>query len=156
MSGVLLGAEADSGGPAMSRVVLGIDPGSRRIGVAASDSGGTIALPVSVVQRVNDSYLDELVKLAVERRAVEMVVGLPRKLDGTDGPEAVKARALAHVLGERLGIPVHMVDERFTTRISEGALRSMEVSSRKQRGRTDGLAATVLLQGFLDARRSAS
>lgn len=139
----------------MTGVVLGIDPGSRRVGVAVSDRLASIALPLTVIQR-NDTnaYIGELVDLARLRETAEIVVGLPKRLDGSDGPEATKARALAEILHERLEIPVHLLDERFTSKISESALRSMNVSSRKQRQGTDKIAATVLLQSFLDSRKS--
>lgn len=141
----------------MTGVVLGIDPGSRRVGVAVSDPQASIAFPLTVIQRNDtDAYIDELVALARLRESTEIVVGLPKRLDGTDGPEAVTARALADTLHNRLELPVHLLDERFTSKISESALRSMNVSSRKQRRGTDKIAATVLLQSFLDARKSRS
>lgn len=139
----------------MTGVVLGVDPGSRRVGVAVSDPLASIALPLTVIQRNDtDAYIEELVDLCRLRESTEIVVGLPKRLDGTEGPEAVKARALADALHNRLEIPVHLLDERFTSKISESALRSMNVSSRKQREGTDKIAATVLLQSFLDARKS--
>jgi putative Holliday junction resolvase len=137
----------------LTGAVLGIDPGSRRIGVAISDPGGKIALPVTVIERgSDDSYLARLADLARQRQAREVVVGLPRRLDGSDGPEALEARALADRLREMLGLPVHLFDERFTSKISESAMRTAQVSSRKQRPVVDKIAATVLLQGFLDLR----
>lgn len=139
----------------MSGVVLGIDPGSRRVGVAVSDPQASIALPLTVIQRNDtEAYIEELLDLARLRETAEIVVGLPKRLDGTDGPEATKARRLAELLHERLEIPVHLLDERFTSKISESALRSMNVSSRKQRQGTDKIAATILLQSFLDSRKS--
>lgn len=137
----------------MTGAVLAIDPGSRRVGVAVSGPGAGIALPLAVVARTgDDSYVDELVRLAREREASEIVVGLPRRLDGSEGAEAREARALAGRLQDLLGVPVHLVDERFTSKISESALRSARVSTRKQRPVVDKIAATVLLQGFLDSR----
>ena len=137
----------------MTKAVLGIDPGSRRIGVAVSDPAAKIALPVTVIQRgSDDAYLAELAEVARQRQATEIVVGLPRRLDGSEGPEAKAARALAERLQELLELPVHLVDERFTSKISESAMRSAQVSTRKGRRVVDKIAATVLLQGFLDAR----
>lgn len=139
----------------MTGVVLGVDPGSRRVGVAVSDPSARIALPLTVIIRDDsNSYIEQLVELARAREAVELVVGLPRRLDGTDGAEADKARALARILHDRLEVAVHLVDERFTSRISQAALGSMNISARRQRGGSDKIAATVLLQGFLDSRRS--
>ena len=136
----------------MTRTVLGVDPGSRRVGVAVSDAGGTVAFPLTVLERgQGDAYIDELAELARLREANEVVVGLPTRLDGTEGPEAVEAIRIAGVLRKKLKVPVHMVDERFTTRIAQGALRTHNVSSRKQRPVVDKVAATVLLQGYLDS-----
>lgn len=135
--------------------VLGIDPGSKRVGVAVSDAGDTVALPLTVVQRSgDDSYVDDLAEIARAREVDRIVVGLPRRLDGTDGPEAQEAVDLAGVLRARLGLPVHLVDERFTTRIAESALSAGKVSARKQRPVVDKVAAALLLQGFLDSERS--
>lgn len=139
----------------MTGAVLGIDPGSRRVGVAVSDAGATIALPLAVIQRGDDdSYIDQIVELARLREAVEIVVGLPLRLDGSDGPEAEEAIKLAGRLRALLKVPVFLVDERFTSKISESAMRSAKVTSRKQRPVVDKIAATVLLQGFLDSRSS--
>lgn len=120
-----------------------------------SDAGDTVALPLTVVQRSgDDSYIDDLVEVARAREVDRIVVGLPRRLDGTDGPAAQEAVLLAGVLRARLGLPVHLVDERFTTRIAEGALSAGKVSVRKQRPVVDKVAAALLLQGFLDSERS--
>lgn len=136
----------------MSRTILGIDPGSRRVGVAVSDAGGSIAFPLTVLERKDDdSYLDELAELARLREADEIVVGLPTRLDGTEGPEAIEAVRIAGILRNKLGLPVHMLDERFTTRIAQGSLRANNVSSRKQKPMVDKVAATLLLQSYLDA-----
>lgn len=136
----------------MTRTILGVDPGSRRVGVAVSDAGGTVAFPLAVLERKDDdSYLDELAELARMRKADEIVVGLPTRLDGTEGPEAVEAIRIAGVLRKKLEVPVHLLDERFTTRIAEGAMRASNVSSRKQRPVVDKVAATLLLQSYLDS-----
>ncbi|HEX2054402.1 MAG TPA: Holliday junction resolvase RuvX [Actinomycetota bacterium] len=136
----------------MTRTVLGIDPGTRRVGVAVSDANGTMAFPLTVLERrEGDSYLDELAELARMREANEIVVGLPTRLDGTEGPEAAEALRIAGILRKKLDLPVHMLDERFTTRIAQGALQRSNVSSKKQRPVVDKIAATVLLQSYLDA-----
>jgi putative Holliday junction resolvase len=81
-----------------------------------------------------------------------VIVGLPLRLSGKQGPEVGDARALAESLHARLGVPVHLVDERLTTRQAEAALAGAGVGSRARRGRVDQVAAAVLLQGFLDSR----
>ncbi len=137
----------------MARTVLAIDPGSKRVGVAISDPGGTFALPLVVVDRSSDdSYIDRLVELATSRGVDEVIVGLPLRLSGSEGREVDEARALAEALHRRLGVPVHLVDERLTTRQAEASLAGAGVRSRAQRGLIDQVAAAVLLQGFLDSR----
>lgn len=117
-----------------------------------SDAGGTVAFPLTVLQRKDgDSYLDELAELARMREVDEIVVGLPTRLDGTEGPEAVEAIRIAGVLRKKLEVPVHMLDERFTTRIAQGAMKAGNVTTRKQRPVVDKVAATLLLQTYLDA-----
>jgi putative holliday junction resolvase len=136
----------------LTRTILGIDPGTRRVGVAVSDASGSIAFPLAVLERKDgDAYLDDLAELARLREADEIVVGLPTRLDGTEGPEAVEAIRIAGILRSKLGVPVHMLDERFTTRIAQGALRTGNVNSRKQKPMVDKVAATLLLQSYLDA-----
>lgn len=136
----------------MTRTILGIDPGSRRVGVAVSDASGTVAFPLAVLDRTgDDSYIEQLAEYARMREADEIVVGLPTHLDGHEGPEAVEALRIAGLLRKKLQLPVHMQDERFTTRIAEDALRATRVSSRKQRPVVDKVAATVLLQNYLDS-----
>jgi putative Holliday junction resolvase len=137
----------------MARTILAIDPGSRRVGVAVSDPGGTYALPLEVIDRSSDdSYIDRLAELAASRNVAEVVVGLPLRMSGMEGPEVAGARALAEILHARLGVPVHLVDERLTTRQAEASMAGAGVSSRGRRGRVDQVAAAVLLQGFLDSK----
>lgn len=139
----------------MSRTVIGVDPGTRRVGVAVSDANGTMAFPLTVLERgEGDAYLDELANLARMREADEIVVGLPTRLDGTEGPEAVEAIRIAGILRKKLELPVHLLDERFTTTIAQGALQNGGMSSRKQRPVVDKIAATILLQSYLDANPS--
>lgn len=140
----------------MTGTVMGIDPGSRRVGVAVSDAEGKIAFPLAVIAREDDdSYVDQLANLARLREVSQIVVGLPTRQDGTDGPEAVEAMRLAALLRKVLDLPVTLLDERFTTRIAEEAMRSAKVSARKQRPVVDKVAATLLLQNYLDSQSRA-
>jgi putative pre-16S rRNA nuclease len=139
------------GGP---RPLLGIDPGTRRIGVAVSDAGGTIALPLEVVERGrDDGWLRRVAELAVERGVAGIVVGLPVRMDGTEGPEAAEARRLAGMLEERLGLPAVLVDERFTSVAANRAMAAADVDSRRRRPVVDKVAAALILQSHLDALR---
>jgi putative Holliday junction resolvase len=135
-------------------VRLGIDLGSVRIGVAASDPSGFLASPVETVPR-GSGDLDRLAALVAERDAVEVLVGLPRSLSGADGPAAEAARSWAAQLAARLApTPVRLVDERLSTVAAGRDLRAAGVSGRRARGVVDQAAAVVFLQAALDAERS--
>lgn len=134
--------------------VFGIDPGSRRVGVAVSDAGRTVATPLEVVTRAKDPEVHRrrIAALAQEWEATLLVVGLPRSLDGTLGPAARAALAEAEALGDATGLPVQTYDERFTTVTAEQALREGGRSASERRAKVDMVAATVLLQAWLDHR----
>ena len=139
----------------LGRTVMAIDPGTVRVGVAVSDPTGKVALPVTVVSRVGDSHIKQLVKLARDRAVNEIVVGLPKTLAGGEGASAQASRELAGQLGSKLGIPVHLFDERLTTLDAQAALRRAGVKGERQASVVDKVAATLLLQAFLDARGAA-
>lgn len=136
--------------------VLAVDYGKARVGLAVSDPLGHTAQPLEVVERPKRGSLVEAV-LAVARRveADEIVVGLPLRLDATEGVAAEAARAFARALGERSGLPVTLHDERLTTVEASRGMRAGGVSARGQRGVVDKVAAAVLLGAFLDARADA-
>lgn len=131
--------------------LLGIDPGTRRIGVAVSDAGRTIALPLEVVDRHAGDWLRRLADLAREREVAGIVVGLPARLDGSEGPEAAEARKLAALLSRTLGVPAVLADERFTSAAANRAMAAADVDSRRRRPLVDKVAAALMLQGWLDA-----
>ncbi len=134
---------------------IGIDAGSVRVGVAASDPRATLAFPVTAVARRRDgSDLDEIAGIIAEREAVEVVVGLPRTLKGGEGAAVVAARSYAAALSERIApIPVTLVDERFTTVAAERSLRAARPRSspRERRAAIDAAAAAGILQTYLDS-----
>lgn len=133
---------------------LGVDVGEVRIGVAACDAGGVLATPVETVRRGRGD-LDRLAALAAERDAVEIVVGLPRSLSGSEGTSAVAARHFARKLARRVAPrAVRLVDERLTTVSAARAMRASGVSSRAGRETIDQAAAVVILQDALDTERS--
>lgn len=139
-------------------VRLGVDVGSVRIGVAASDPNGVLAYPVTTLRRDPDGGhdLDELAALVREKEAVLVVVGLPRSLSGRDGPAVRTAETFADALAERIEpVPVRLVDERFTTLMASRTLSRQGVRGRRQRAVVDQAAAVLILQGFLDAERTA-
>ncbi len=138
-------------------VRLGVDVGSARVGVAACDPSGSFAHPVATLRRdpEHDSDLRELVRLAQERGAVEMVVGLPLLLSGEEGEAARIARAYAVQLAALLPLlTVRLVDERLTTVSAHRRLRDSGVPGRSQRAVVDQAAAVIILQSVLDAETS--
>jgi putative holliday junction resolvase len=140
---------------------VGIDLGSRRIGVAVSDSAQTVALPHATLIRSRDAEEDRrsLVELIVDLEAAVVVVGLPLSLDGSRGPAAsaatVEADALRAALGGR-GIPVELIDERLTTVSAHRALAETGAKERDRRRVVDASAAAVVLTTWLDSARSRS
>lgn len=133
---------------------LGVDVGTVRVGVAASDPAGVLATPVETVRR-GKGDLARLVALAGERAAIEIVVGLPRSMSGTEGTAARSVRQFAVGLARRAApVPVRMVDERLTTVTALRDMRASGVSERKGRAAVDQAAAVVILQGALDAERA--
>ncbi len=141
---------------------LGLDLGSKRIGVAVSDSDGLVATPIEVVRRTGDRRGEHraLADLAEEWEVEVVVVGIPYSLDGSTGPmaQAMTAEAveLERVLGARSGVPVETYDERLTTVTAERTLREQDLRAPQRRKVVDMVAAAVMLQGWLDARREAN
>jgi putative Holliday junction resolvase len=131
---------------------LGLDPGSRRIGVALSDLTGTIASPHTVIDRSGEDVAAKLRELCRESEVERIVVGLPLHLSGREGPAVEAAREIADLARKATGLPVDMHDERFTTVTAESALLEAGVRRRKRREVRDMVAATVLLQSYLDSR----
>jgi putative Holliday junction resolvase len=134
---------------------LGVDLGSRRIGLAVSDPGGTIALPHDVLARSGDARADHdaIVAAAREAGVTTIVVGLPRSLSGRDGPAAHATRREVDALREvaaRDGIDVELHDERLTTVIAQQQMRAGAVPRRARRNTVDKVAAAVMLQSWLD------
>ena len=135
--------------------VLGVDLGSRRIGLAVSDPAGRVATPRGVVERSGDRAADHRAILAHAREAgaSRIVVGLPRSLSGDVGPAArAVLEEVAALQAEASGaITVETHDERFTTVIAEQGLRQARVRRRDRRRAVDPAAATVMLQSYLEA-----
>lgn len=143
------GSPGEQGG-----VLLGVDVGEVRVGLAASDPGGVLAHPVATLARDDEggTDLDRITVEVRDRGAVGVVVGLPRSLSGEEGVAAGRARRYAVALQRRLEVPVRLWDERLTTVDAHRALRASGVRGRDQRGIVDQAAATLILQGALEAR----
>ncbi|MEP7194665.1 MAG: Holliday junction resolvase RuvX [Actinomycetota bacterium] len=138
-------------------VRLGVDVGSVRVGLAASDPAGILATPIETLDRDQDSGGDQsaIASVVLEREVLEVVVGLPRSLSGTEGPAAAAARAYANALAARISpTPVRLVDERLTTIDAHRQLRDSGLPGRSQRAVVDQAAAVLILQTALDAENS--
>ena len=135
---------------------LGLDLGTKRIGVAVSDSEGLLATPIEVIFRQKDARQDYLavVELVKEWEVNIVVVGMPYSLDGQEGPMAQKTLEEVKSLSDILPVPVVTYDERLTTITAERSLREQGVSSKEGRKVIDQLAAAVLLQAWLDKQQT--
>lgn len=136
--------------------LLGLDVGARRIGVALSDPTGTIAQGVAVLPRRSwAETLDAIGDLARRHQVEAIVVGLPLRLEGGEGPAAAEARGFAARLQAALGIPVLLEDERLSTAEAERRMVEADVRRGDRRARRDAVAAALILQKVLDRRRAA-
>jgi putative Holliday junction resolvase len=135
--------------------VLGLDLGSKRIGVALSDSTGTIASPFTVIQRGRRPADDHraVAKLVAEEEAELVVVGLPLSLSGELGPAARSAVSEAAALATVLNVPVETYDERLTTVTADAAMMEFRMRAEARRRIVDKIAAAVMLQSWLDAHK---
>jgi putative Holliday junction resolvase len=137
--------------------VAGLDVGARRIGVAVSDVTGTLARPVGVLQTSGlegdavDRAVTELARLAAEEDGLaSLVVGLPRRLDGSPNDMTPRVQAFAAALGARIAVPVILQDERLTSREAESRLALREKDWRARKKLIDAAAAAIILQDYLD------
>jgi putative Holliday junction resolvase len=137
--------------------ILGIDPGSKTLGVAVSDELHLTAhaLP-NIPARPAFKALEALKKLVLDYTIREIVVGLPMNMDGSIGPSAEAAQRFARSLEAFLPGGVRMIDERLTTVQAERALLGADLTRARRRGLRDRVAAVLILQGYLDSRGHAS
>lgn len=133
--------------------ILGLDYGDRRIGVALSDAFGWTAQGLEVIERRRDgdaiARITELVKM---NEVSEIVVGLPKNMNGTVGPRGEICIEFAETLRETLDLPVHLWDERLSTVSAERTLVDADVSRKKRKKVVDKMAASLILQNYLDAK----
>ncbi len=132
--------------------LLALDVGDRRIGLALSDPTGLLASPLGSVER-GPSDVEDVLRVAKDNGATEIIVGLPLTLSGESGAQAAKVRSFVQDLRSKTDLPVTLVDERLST---VQAQRMLHESSRRRRnrdrGRLDSAAAAVILQAYLDSR----
>lgn len=134
---------------------LALDSGTVRIGLAAADPGGTLATPVAVLDAGRADQLWARVREeAVARRSQVLVVGLPLRLDGSEGDAAARARRLAAEARTRTDLDVELWDERLSSVEAERALIAQGMRRERRRRTSDAVAAAIVLQAWLDAHRS--
>ena len=136
-------------------IILGVDLGKARTGLAVCDKSELLASPVTVVQEHNRERLVERIVLTAKETGAELlVVGLPRNMDGSEGESAQNAREIGAMLKECSGLPVDFCDERGTTVTAHGFLNETNTRGKKRKAVVDAVAATVILQNYLDTRRN--
>jgi putative Holliday junction resolvase len=132
-------------------MILGVDPGARRVGVAVADLETRFATPLEVIDVATTDPVARLCELAEELGADVIVVGRPVGLSGTAGPSAAIQREFTHQLRAATTVPIVEFDERLTSVVAERALRAGGASAATRKKMRDAIAAQVMLQGYLDA-----
>ncbi len=134
--------------------IMGIDYGDARTGIAISDLlcsivGSTMVVP----SRNREKALADIVRIAKENQVGEIVVGLPKNMDGTEGPRAELCREFAEILKEATGLPVALWDERRTTVEAHNILSQHNYHGKKRKNTVDAVAASLILEGYLAFRK---
>ena len=136
-------------------IIVAVDLGQARTGLAVCDRGEVLASPLAVIQERDRARLVERIAAAArERGAQRLVVGLPRNMDGSEGESAQKARETGAMLAEASGLPVDFCDERGTTITAHNYLNATNTRGKKRKAVVDAVAATVILEAYLQSRRN--
>ena len=136
-------------------IIVAVDLGQARTGLAVCDRGEVLASPLAVIQERDRARLVERIAAAArERGAQRLVVGLPRNMDGSEGESAQKARETGAMLAEASGLPVDCCDERGTTITAHNYLNATNTRGKKRKAVVDAVAATVILEDYLQSRRN--
>ena len=133
---------------------LGLDLGSRTLGIAISDLTGVIATSYKII-RHNEEYnklVDEILKIVKEEKISDIVLGLPKNMDNTIGYKGELSISFKEKLEKKIQIPIYLQDERLTTKEAESILIKNDTSRKKRKKVIDSLAATIILQSFLDKK----
>ena len=134
--------------------LIGLDVGEKRIGVAIANAEGLVAIPLTVLDRVEEEAdLKAILDLAEEHDVEQIVVGLPRSMDGSIGKQAEVILDFCELLSQHTDIPVDTWDERLSTVAAERLLSEAGVKRGKRKAQRDALAAALVLQGYLDRAR---
>lgn len=133
-------------------IIMSVDLGKARTGLALCDKTGFLASPFKVIEeKYPPKLLEKVASAALSAAAELIVVGLPKNMDGSEGESACNARQFARMLQEKTGIPAVMQDERCTTVTAHGYLNETNTRGKKRKSVVDAVAATIILQDFLDS-----
>ena len=136
-------------------VIMAVDLGKARTGIALCDKTELLASPLTQINEYNrEKLLDKISDLAKEKRAELLVVGLPKNMDGSEGESARNARNFADELAEKTGLPVEMQDERGTTITAHNYLNATDTRGKKRKSVLDALAATIILEDYLNRKHN--
>lgn len=136
-------------------IILAVDYGDARTGLAVCDKGEMLASPVGVIAEWSqERCLEKIAAEATRLGARQLVVGLPRNMDGSYGPRAEKCRGFAEMLGQRCCLPVELWDERCTTIAAHRALNVTDTRGKKRKSVVDTVAAVMILEGYLAYRKN--
>ena len=133
--------------------ILAIDHGTKRMGIALSDELGMIAQPLKFIEAEPFAkFLDRVKEILREKQVELILVGMPRNMDGSYGPAALKVQQFVAVLKDAIAIPIQTLDERLTSAQANRLLIGGNVRREKRRDKVDKMAAAILLQSYLDGR----
>lgn len=134
--------------------ILAVDLGLKRTGLAISDPREMLASPIGTLEEWDLARLaDRIAAIAAEQKAEQLVIGHPRNMDGSRGESARRAEDFASVLAEKTGLPTELWDERMTTVSAIGYLNQTDVRGKKRKQVVDTVAATIILEDYLQSRR---
>ena len=138
----------------MNEKMIGVDYGDVRTGIASSDLLGLMASAVGTIKPGGmRNTAEEVAKIAKEQNAVGIVVGLPKNMDGSEGPRAEVVRAFADLLKAETALPIYFEDERMTTMEANRFLSATETYGKKRKEKVDALSAELILQSWLDRKK---
>lgn len=136
-------------------IILSVDYGRVRTGIAVCDKNEIIASPVSVIKETEPDILAQKISdIAKERKAEMIVMGLPKNMDGTEGDSALNVRAFAEILREKSGLCVQLHDERGTTMTAHQYLNITDTRGKKRKAVVDSVAAVIILEDYMNFRRN--
>lgn len=135
-------------------IIISVDLGKARTGLAISDKTGFLASPLTMIEEKSPAMiLEKTAQAVLQNKAELVVVGLPKNMDGSEGDSAKSAREFAKNLTEKTGIKTVMQDERGTTITAHGYLSARDVKGKKRKAQVDTVAAAIILQDYLDSNR---